>query len=379
MNIKKDLSLGRVVLAVAGLLIVLFVVYNFLWVPFDSYNTQIRTLETEIRDKQTEVQTIRREKPLLARWRQESLPGDQIVASSGYLEYLDNLLKPRSKVKVDSWNMIVGEQQGRQGPLGAKQKPVYTPLIATVKAHATLADLTTVLRRFQETPLVHKIKSLKIEPEKEGKLKFDLVVEALVIEGAEKEQPNLIGVNGKLVELDVLSALYRGPAWFSLLSRAGPSRNYADIARKDIFTGPLPPPVIARKKEERGQDIRSYVRLNMIQRDSFVEKAILLDRFNNNKEIVLRDTPKDNTFRIFDSLNHEVAKAEVLKIGSRDLYFRVEKGGGGIRPGIYGLEIGQSLREARHLEPGEAKKLGLVEKGGKNGEKKHKTAQKGAR
>jgi hypothetical protein len=361
MSAANKPNVGRILLAVGAVLLVLFLGYQFIVAPLESYNTQIASLNKEIADKHADVGTIRKEKPLLDRWKQESLPVDKTDASSGYQHYLDKLIDP-NKVAVGPQHLVIEAPADFRagGPAGAARKPVYTSLVAYRDLRTNLAGLTTLLKRIQDTPLVQKIKTLKIEPAKDGSLKIHLVLEALVIEGADREQPNLVGVNGRLIQLDVLNALARGPAWLSLLSRAVPSRNYGDIVRKNIFTGPLPP-VVAKKEPPKklGQDIRSYIRLTMIRSDSVKEEAILLDRFNNHKKIVVGNAPGKKVFRIQDSDGADVARAEFVKMGPRDLYYRIDKGGRGIRPGIYGLEIGQSLLEARPIDGKEAMKLGI--------------------
>jgi hypothetical protein len=342
-----------IVFAVLGLM---YLGYLFIWVPLESYNAQRASLTREIDEKQTEVNEIRRGKALLDRWRQESLPADKYLARREYERFLDRLMET-SKVVKESLAPPSDIFESRTA-VGAK-KLVYVPLDYSIEARATLANLTEMLRRFKATPLDHKIKSLKIEPVEsksfkgpKDELKVHLVVEAIVSEGADREQPNLVGVNGRLVELDVLNGLGRGPAWMSLLSRAVPSRNYADIAYRDIFTGPQPPPQVAKEKS-RGQDIRQYIYLNRITRDGETGEAVLQDRWNNNRRTVLHATPGANTFRIADSEGEQKFKAEVVKIAPRDVYYVVEQ------HGLFELHVGQNLAQAKRIEPRKARELGI--------------------
>ena len=63
-----------------------------------------------------------------------------------------------------------------------------------------------------------------------------MLVEGLIMDRAPKDQPNLMGVDVRWVEVDVLDALRRGPAWVTLLSQTGPSRNYGLMNRRNIFS-----------------------------------------------------------------------------------------------------------------------------------------------
>jgi hypothetical protein len=349
MTQARQVRPGPVLLLGGGAAVVLFLIYQFFLAPLQAYNSQLAGLEREINDKLAEITTIRKEKPLLERWREQSLPADRTADKPGYKDlaereyarYLDHLLA-RSKVGVLDIHATTPASTESRGAFGAAaKKAVYTPVTFSVDARTGFAHLVQMLQRFQETPVVHKIKTLRIEPDSQGPkekekrntLHVHMTVEALILDRAPPEQPNLIGAEARLLQLDVLDALRRGPAWMNLLAHVRPSRNYHIMNRKNIFTGPQP------FKQSDSHDMTRFVYLNRISEDEEGEVAVLLNRYNNFEETHLRASSGANTFTIKDAEGEELVTGEVVKIGPRDVYFKMGKQ-------IFGLHIGQALAEA---------------------------------
>jgi hypothetical protein len=345
---KKETSLGRILLLAGGALAVLFVAYQFFLAPLQRYNAQIDGLKQEIEDTTKEARQIRKALPQLQRWRQQSLPpdpyrsGDTSVAQREYAGYLADLFY-RSGVKDLSWssvNVAAGSEKG----FGAK-KPVFTRVAFTADFKTGKTTLAELLQRFQRTPLVHKIQNIKIEPAdaKGGKGKTDdlhvhMMIEALVVDGADPVQPTLepylVGTDGHLIELDTLNALGRGPSWMTLLSGVARPRNYTMIASRDIFTGPR---AVDRSKMI---NVSPYVRLTKITHEGKNSEAILRNLLSNDpKGIRLVAASNESTFRVVDLDGKELVQGQVLLITDRDVYFRA-------RWGIFVLHMGQNLGEA---------------------------------
>jgi hypothetical protein len=341
---------GPVLLLGGAAAVVLFLIYQFFLKPLQAYNSQLAALERDIADKRGEANAIRKEKPLLERWRQQSLPADRYAAELEYDRYLGDLLY-RSKLTVLDLHSVTTAAIVGTGP-GAAKKSVFTPLLLSVDAQGNLKQLGEMLRRFQQTPLVHKIRSLRIESEaqgpkgqKGGRLKVHMLVEALILDKAPKEQPNLIGAEARLLELDLLDGLRRGPAFLGLLSQAGPPRrNYVLLNRKNIFTGPQP-----FTPDSDIPNVAQFVYLTKITEEGDGPVAVLLNRYNNFEKTVLHAVTSANSFTINDGGGEELLKGEVLKIEPRDVYFQVGRR-------IYELHIGQSLSQAMR-QPVDFRKL----------------------
>jgi hypothetical protein len=355
---NKQVNPVRVLLLAGGVLLALFLGYQFFLAPLMFYSAQINSFNNQLTQKQAEKGAILKAQVQLKRWKQESLPANRYVAEIEYRRYLDELLSQFkfSEVPAIALSNVVAVPQVRPGG----KKPVYDPVDFTIDLKTDLANLIGLLRRFQETPLVHKIKNLKIVPAdnqvgkgkgKLGDLSVHIVLEGLVIDGANAEQPILVGANGHLVELDALNAMTGGPAFLSLLAQAGLPRDYDLVAKWNVFTGPQS----AIAKGNRGIPLGPYIYLTTIRQDGGVGEALLRDRYNNNKATILKTEAPANVFQVVDSNGKELFKGQVLRIESRDVYFKV-----GWR--VFDMHLGDNVAQAmrRPVPPEQLQKLGLA-------------------
>jgi hypothetical protein len=357
--VNKQVNPLRVLLLAGGVLVVLFLGYHFFLAPLNAYNAQINSLTSQLQDKQAEAARVRKAQAQVQRWKQESLPAPTYVAEVEYGRYLDNL---RRQVKLSETPAITQANVAAapQARPGAK-KPVFTPVDFSLDFKTDLTNLVELLHRFQDTPLVQKIKNLKIDmgdsqsgkgKGKPGDLKVHLLVEGLVIDGADTEQPILVGADGHLVELDVLNALTGGPAFLGLLSEVSRPRDYVLVAKWNVFTGPQ----TRFAKSDGGVRLGRYVFLTTIRQEGGTEEALLRDRWNDNKATTLKAKAPSNIFHVLDSNGKELYKGEVLRIESRDVYFKV-----GWR--IFDMHLGDNIAEAmrRPVPQEELRKMGLAE------------------
>jgi hypothetical protein len=344
---KDKAGLGRVVLATVAGLGALFLAYNFFVAPLQSYNQQITALNGEIADKELEVARAQALRRKIQEWRKESLPppgpGGAIESVRGeYLRYLNDLFL-QAKItpsRLDPSNVAVSDR----GPGGKKM--VYRPVLVNAEFQTGLANLADLLRRFQHTPLVQKVKSISISREEAdvqpGKGKKDevhvrLQLEALAVEGADAAQPtlqpHLAGADGHFVELDALSTLGRRPAWLTLLSQVGRPRNYAQLAQRDIFAGQRP-----SAGPGRPVNVNRYVYLSQISEVDGKKEAFLSDRWNNHKSITLTTSPGHNLLRVMDG-EKELFQGEVVRIDRGGVRIRV-------RWGDIDVNVGEDLATA---------------------------------
>src|SRR5438270_2297455 len=85
-------------------------------------------------------------------------------------------------------------------PQADKKAPPYTPLTFTVTGRADLSQVVKLFEQFYQTPLLHKIKDLKIKrvtlsgsgPKTNRDVDIELKVEAIKVSDAE-DRPDLLG------------------------------------------------------------------------------------------------------------------------------------------------------------------------------------------
>jgi hypothetical protein len=254
------------------------------------------------------------------------------------------------------------------------KKPVYTRLAFTVQGHATLESLVKMLEDFYRTSLLHQVKNISIQrpvtvgpQQKQGELDVNLTVEALIVNGAENRQRLMPGVDRRLALIDVVTTMRGGPSGMALgawavgptgplgpRTLAQPPREYAAIARKNIFFGPT--------AEERGPAAElgstRFVFLTDITRTPLRYEAYLYDR-SNNRQTRLRSSRGFDAFRITDKDGGTRVQGQVIHIDSRDLIFRVgEK--------YYTMHLGQNLEQAME-RPLPSEQVDYLTKGGGRG------------
>jgi hypothetical protein len=374
--------------------------------PLDEYDLTIASLRRDRDAVRQQVSDVLDDKKKVELWQLMSLPatpgkpGDVTLARDEYFKYLRKLLGDSRFADITltpmESNRTLSTQPGK--------KPVYIPVDINVRARASLTSLVQMLDEFQRTPLVHKIKTLKIDrPEiasaarkkREDVVTVEMTIEALVVTGAERRPVNLLGIDHRLLAVDALTVLERGPALVALapgmLSPTGPlgkrlmalreeassrktkngkkgdavapdddyeeamHRNYADIAKKNIFQGP--PTVEREAPVSTGEeiDVTKFTYLTDITLADWGGEAYIYFRASHRK-MRLRVSPGYRSFGIKDDFDDQFAiKGEVMKIESRDLYFKVGRE-------LYRMHIGQNFAEAlrQRVSDAEAKTLGLA-------------------
>jgi hypothetical protein len=359
----------RVILMLAAVGGVLFLGYRLFWEPWQETLREVASLEDDVARADHDLLQIRKQKPQLERWRQLSLPANPDEALRDYERYLADVLR-ESKVQVEAIRSTRGTVENRSSATGGKQAPpVYIPLTFTVRGKASKSSVADLLRRLQQTPLDHKVKTLQLEraadapaakkgaKKQSDDLSVNLVMEALSIQDANRVQPNLVGIDERLVMLDALIGLPRGPGALALvpwavgprgpggreqLAMASPPtpRNYRDLARRDIFTGPIPPPPPkGTDVRPKGPDPKQFIYLTEIIQEGNIKEAFLKNRLYKSSRIRLRTTIGFNKFQVKDLEDQLLFEGEVMRIDARDVYFRVHNR-------IFDLHIGDNLADA---------------------------------
>src|SRR5439155_7855353 len=110
------------------------------------------------------------------------------------------------------------------------KEPIYQKLTFTVTADATMRSLVGVLEEFYKTGLLHEVKSLSVQrqltntdPTKANELTVHMMIEALIVTGADKRSYVLPNIDRRLLAADLAATLQHGPTGLGLvLWAAGP-------------------------------------------------------------------------------------------------------------------------------------------------------------
>jgi cell division septation protein DedD len=133
--------------------------------PLRARDGQIIALLSQIQNKENELKDAQKGALELSGWRKTSLPADESVAQTLYLDFIRKLL---SESGIDRPTLRPGRSVERAN--------VFSRLPVTVDARTDLAKLTSFLKSFENAPLLHQIRRLRIQPVlKENKIEaYDL-------------------------------------------------------------------------------------------------------------------------------------------------------------------------------------------------------------
>jgi hypothetical protein len=133
--------------------------------PLRAKDGQILALQSQIETSKTQLAAAQRGAMELSGWRRASLPADDSVAQTLYLDFVRRLL---SEAGIDRPTIRPGRSIERAG--------IFSRLPVTLDARADLEKLTAFLKAFEDAPLLHQIRRLRIQPVlKESKIEsYDL-------------------------------------------------------------------------------------------------------------------------------------------------------------------------------------------------------------
>lgn len=382
---SKEFKLTLSILGVAALFgAVVFVGWTKFLQPLWEHNAQIAKLDDDLIDARFKLEHVKKKRSELETYRLQSLPVNPNAALTDYRRWLGGFLTDN--------NMLVDYLQGRpqfrsnrltRTRLGQKkqEKPVYQPVHFEVRGRIRLNDFVRLMQRLQRVPLMHRIRTMHVEPldRKNGRpdnLRVNMTIEALMVEGAEVRPETLVGVDERLVQLDVLAALRQGPTGIALipwvvgptgpiaerqLAMLMPKLDYGKIAKKNVFEGykktiiddpePEPPP-------DYGPDQRRFARLTRIVRGKVRHEAFIYNPYLD-KAIRMRESRLFGNFDIRDESGEKIwVEGKVRRIDAREVFFEVDGD-------VYRLELGQTVADAmrRRLDDSELLKLNLLPEG----------------
>lgn len=211
----------------------------FGWKGLGSYQASLSDKRNQLTDAQrqldsTKLDILRSQEAMLnlEDWQERSLPADQEVAQTEYRAWLMERLDD------------AGLEFNNVRRVGARPDGVaYTAITFMAHAEGKLEQVTRFLHQFYDSPQLHKITVLKLNPTPEGRsVGMDLTVEALVVNGATRTEGIVEGSSGRLIlgEVDPYLASVKGRNLFVPYTPPRPPRPPAPP--KVVESRPDPPP-----------------------------------------------------------------------------------------------------------------------------------------
>lgn len=324
--------------------------------PISEYNNKISSLEDKKDQVWQQINLIEAGRKDLEKAKRMSLPAQQVKAAASYDQYLVDLLRESGLTEV----FVQGPPPAdpKSAPtvptaVTAPKKAGHTILNYTVRAKGSLAAVVTALENLQRTPIMHRVRGLSLgrqdnNSSKEantGKLLVQMTIEAMIVAGVKADQEAKLKPNAD-----------------AKLPTESYPRKYTDIARKNIFIGPVPlppqPPVVDLTEPTAEEKIiPEFVRLT--HTDALAQEAFLRTLIFQMPETRLRSKPGSG-YDWFTIKNEErtkdLVRARVLRIDERDVYFQV-------KDDVYGVHVGQNIWQAmrRPLSDEELENLELTD------------------
>lgn len=356
--------LGFLVLAVGGG----FAGYQFALKPMRSKDASIESIRREITKNEDRLFQTQQDLKRMDVLKRISLPANVDVASREYGAELARLL--RSSEFPSSDTSIIHKPAENVANLPPAKRPPFTRISFEIQTHGDVGSLVTFLDSFYRLPLLHRIKTMNVlkpaTPKRPNELDITLIIEALVLEGAENRT----------------TLLPEGVVPPPKLAR--PSAQYVSIAGRDVFYGPAP--VQKFEMPHKDVDLSDYVVFDGIVLDEKASVATLWDAFNNLKYEIrgtnsgrfsvrtswyLKGTSKPKFKDLTDDLvikdeNDDVIEQfEIVRIDATELILR-DKGD----DKYLALHVGQRVSEVKELSDKEAKERNLPVKEKTKTEKK---------
>lgn len=294
--------MGLIFLAVGG-----FVGYLIFIGPIQSRSSRANQLQAEIDKLDEDIDTLRKDAKRITAVKARSLPADPVLAREEYKEALAVLL--RDAGAPPGFTIVPRSGDTRSVPTIAPKKPAYTRLVFDMNLDKVdLPTITEFLENYHRLDLAHRITGFTIKRNEDARnnsgrndLKVTLTTEAIQMDGAEKRRtllsvpPVLAAVAGGAGYQAVAHTpeAGRGLIGSGLATVLASDREYAVLAARDFFHGPLPPlppplppPTVAEPPPppKPREDVAPYVRLvGLTVRSDGSAIADVWDTINNEK------------------------------------------------------------------------------------------------
>lgn len=366
----RERKLVPVLGAVVGVGVIVIAGYSWFIKPLAAYNKTIRDMTDERDLEALKWQTFVVEHKKLELARLRSLPASPSDAQSIYNHYLAKTVK-ESGLELAGITPAAPTKVKPTGTVPGIKEVGHQVQAFTLNARGELPELLKMMEAMQTTPYEHRIRSLNIDridasagKDASRKLNITMIVEALLVAHTENRAGQPPGANTEAMFLDMVAgqsgfapsgwALIGNRAALSQANPAPANRRYADVGRKNVFTGLVP---IEKglggffgKKAAPGKgaspaDIPRFIRL--VHTIPTHQEAYLLNLFYRNEEMKLSANPKTGyqVRRISDDRGDNViCFIKVLRVDSGVVYFQV-------KDDVYSITLGQTLENALKEEP----------------------------
>lgn len=369
--------------------------FFFVYQPMTSVQTQLDSAREQLAKKRGElsreeaqIKGVLRVNPRLSQWQKISLPprdpeGKKPGVSPeeqkrnhlakmqvDYERYLSSLMRS-SGFRSDSIAISHAQPDTKTKLNTPKGKePTYERLAFGVVGKGNKDAVVRMLAEFHKEPLLHQIRKLSVGvaaspggagagrrggPGTEGVLDVNMTVEALLVNGAEER-----------------ASLKPAPLSYPPRVLAEPGRNYAQLAKRNMFTG-VTPRVEAKTTEDRA-DVLRFVKLTTLYYDPDRDRweGTIYDQAAGPRRLDEQDEDgnpvkkviwekKLNTrllseLKVPDKYGNTVLEAKVVHIDEKQLIFKADKS-------FFRLRCGDALFPAIDQPLGEddVKELGLDE------------------
>lgn len=163
--------------AIVGGWILISVVRSRLIEPLRQRDEQIVGLQDQVYRKETDLLAAQRAASELTGWRHVALPADDSVAQTLYLDAIRRMLVDAG---IDRPSLRPGRPMERAG--------IFTRLPINIEARCDLDKITAFLRAFEQAPMLHQVRRLRIQPvvvnDKIEAFDLSMAIEAVSMEDA---------------------------------------------------------------------------------------------------------------------------------------------------------------------------------------------------
>lgn len=274
---------------------------------------RVLALRGEVDDKNLKVAKGKVAAARLAVWQKQSLPTDRQLARAQYQAWLRGLIE---KAKLTSVDLNAQVSPGRRDQ--------FEQLKFTINGQGTLEQVTQLLFDFYSADHLHRIRSLQIQQdEQSGKLKLAMVVDALILPGADRKDQLNNEPSHRLAGKDM--AYYK-----------------QSVIARNLFAEYSPPAPPATAKKETPKPPAAPTGIDMAK-FAFLTAILQVDE---RPQIWVSVRTTGQTLRLFEGDPFHVGTLEgtVTRIDPQ----QVELAAGGKRLLV---SLGESLRDGHELPP----------------------------
>jgi len=164
--------------------------------PFAARQAELTKLTKQVEAQRDKVVVAQHAQRRVTRWQKQSLPSDITLARSFYQNWLADLIE---KVKLGNAHVQPERTVAVSRTTSNRQTiTAYNQLPYTINAQGTIDQFVRFFYEFYKADLLHRVRSMALQPLKDKQIKITLTVEALVLPGASPTVPDKLGTADRL-------------------------------------------------------------------------------------------------------------------------------------------------------------------------------------